>query len=43
MTGDVYYKKLGEVRAFGVANRIVAGLLGLLWLGLLIRALTAAT
>ncbi len=29
ITGDVYYPKKGEVRAFGPANRIVAILIGL--------------
>ena len=29
ITGDVYYRKGGKVRAFGMANRIVAGLLAL--------------
>jgi len=27
--GDVYYQKNGEVKSFGVANRIVAGILAL--------------
>ena len=31
ITGDVYYRKKGEVRAFGPANRIVAIFIGLLW------------
>jgi len=31
ITGEVYYPKKGEVRAFGTANRIVAMLVGLLW------------
>ena len=31
ITGDVYYRKKGEVRAFGPANRIVAMIIGLLW------------
>ena len=38
ITGDVYYRKKGEVRAFGMANRVVAGLLALLWLYAIIRA-----
>ena len=39
ITGDVYYRKKGQVRAFGMANRVVAGLLALLWLYLIIRAI----
>ncbi len=39
LTGDVYYRKKGEVRRFGMANRIVAGLIGLLWLVAIIQAL----
>ena len=31
ITGDVYYPKKGEVRAFGLANRIVAMLIALFW------------
>lgn len=32
LTGEVYYKKKGEVKAFGMANRIVAGIIALMWL-----------
>jgi hypothetical protein len=32
LTGDVYYKRRGEVKAFGIANKIIAGIIGLLWL-----------
>jgi hypothetical protein len=32
ITGDVYYCKKGEVKAFGMANRIVAGIIGIVWL-----------
>ncbi len=39
LTGDVYYRKKGEVHRFGMANRIVAGLIGLLWLVAIIQAL----
>jgi hypothetical protein len=38
LTGDVYYRKKGEVRRFGIANRIVAGVIGLLWLVGIIQA-----
>ncbi|HYK82206.1 MAG TPA: hypothetical protein VEU55_03610 [Gemmatimonadales bacterium] len=38
-TGDVYYWKKGEVRAFGMANRIVAGLIALLWLAAIMNAI----
>ena len=30
ISGDVYYQKKAQVRSFGLANRIVAGLLALL-------------
>jgi hypothetical protein len=36
LTGDVYYKRQGEVKAFGIANKIIAGIIGLLWLTLII-------
>ncbi len=39
ITGDVYYRKRGEVRAFGTANRIVAMLIGLLWVIALIQGI----
>lgn len=32
VTGDVYYVKKGEVRSFGMANRVLAGILGVAWL-----------
>lgn len=35
--GDVYYRKYGAVRSFGLANRIVALVLGLLILTAVIR------
>jgi len=37
--GEVYYPKKGEVRAFGTANRIVAMLIGLLWVAGLIEGI----
>ena len=30
--GDIYYQRKGEVRSFGVANRVVAGIIAALWL-----------
>lgn len=39
LTGDVYYKRRGEVKAFGIANKIVAGIIGLLWLILILLRL----
>ena len=33
--GDVYYQKKDVLKSFGLANRIVAGLLGLYWLYLM--------
>ncbi len=32
LTGDIFYKRKGEVKAFGLANRIVAGIMLLSWL-----------
>ncbi len=32
LTGDVYYTKRGVVKSFGVANRIVAGIIAAIWL-----------
>lgn len=31
ISGDVYYVKRGEVRGFGILNRIVAGVIGAIW------------
>jgi len=31
LTGDVYYQNKGEVRSFGLANRIVAGVIAVIW------------
>src|SRR5712692_1877137 len=39
VTGDVYYVKNGKVRAFGKANRIVAGFFALIWLAGIVNAL----
>jgi len=41
LTGDVYYRKKGEIRRFGMANRIVAGLFALLWLVAIIQAIVS--
>ena len=32
--GDIYYERQGELRSFGIANRVVAGLIAI---GLLIK------
>jgi hypothetical protein len=40
ITGEVYYVKKGVVQRFGIANRVVAGLIALLWLSGVIRAVT---
>lgn len=40
--GDIYYQKKGEVKSFGVANRVVAGIIAALVLYGLFRALTGA-
>jgi hypothetical protein len=42
VTGDVYYPKRGEVRSFGIANRIVAGLIALGWLYWIVRAVVGS-
>jgi len=39
LTGDVYYQKKGEVRSFGMANRIVAMLFALIWIAAFIQAI----
>ena len=39
LTGDVYYRKKDEVYRFGMANRVVAGLIAVLWLVGLIQAI----
>jgi hypothetical protein len=39
LTGDVYYRKKGEVRGFGIANRILAGMIAVLWLVAIIQGL----
>jgi hypothetical protein len=31
LTGDVYYQKKGQVREFGILNRIVAGIIAIIW------------
>src|SRR5205823_1348176 len=31
LTGDVYYGNKGQVRNFGLANRIVAGVIAVIW------------
>jgi len=40
LSGDVYYQKKGEVKSFGMANRIVAGIIAALWLYGIFQALT---
>ena len=32
LSGDVYYQKKGDIKSFGIANRIVAGILAVLLL-----------
>lgn len=32
LTGEVYYSKKEELKTFGIANKIVAGIFGLLWI-----------
>ena len=39
ISGDIYYQKKGEVRSFGMANRIVAIVIALLWLYSVVQAL----
>lgn len=41
VSGDVYYLRSGEVKNFGMANRIVAGLIGVFWLMQIIAAAVA--
>ncbi|MGE0485644.1 MAG: hypothetical protein AB7Q81_15975 [Gammaproteobacteria bacterium] len=38
--GDVYYPSKGEVRSFGLANRIVAGLIGVYFIFNVVAAVT---
>ena len=40
LLGDVYYKKRGKVKSFGMANRIVAGLIALVLLWNIARLFT---
>ena len=42
LTGDVYYTKNGEVKSFGVANRIVAGIIAAIWLYAIFFLINAA-
>lgn len=42
VAGDIFYAKKGEVRSFGMANRVVAGIVGLLWLGNMARFIAGA-
>jgi RsiW-degrading membrane proteinase PrsW (M82 family) len=42
LTGDIYYVKKGEVRKFGMANRVLAGLIALLWMWQLWAAFVGA-
>ena len=41
LSGEVYYVRGGEVRAFGIANRIVAGIIALIWIWLIVVAFSA--
>jgi len=41
--GDVYYQKQGVVKSFGVANRVVAGVIAIAFLYNLFRAFSGAT
>lgn len=41
VSGDVYYQKKGEVRRLGIANRIVAGLIALLWTYVIVEQMMA--
>ena len=38
--GDVYYEKKGEVKSFGIANRVVAGLVGAYYVARLAEGLS---
>ena len=38
--GDVYYEKKGEVKSFGIANRVVAGLVGAYYVARLVEGLS---
>lgn len=38
ISGDVFYPKKGEIKAFGPINRIVAGVLLVIWTLSIIRA-----
>jgi hypothetical protein len=40
ISGEVYYRKNDQVHAFGMANRIVAGILGVIWFFSLLSGLT---
>ena len=40
LTGDVYYRKRGQVRSFGLANRIVAGVIAVLWFLVAVQEVT---
>ncbi len=40
LSGDVYYTRGGTLRSFGLANRIVAGVVGLLYIHMLITEIT---
>ena len=37
--GDIYYEKKGEVKSFGVSNRVVAGLIAAYFLYSVVRVL----
>ena len=40
--GDIYYQKKGELKSFGVANRVVAGIIAALVLYGVLQALAGA-
>lgn len=42
ITGDVYYMKGSQIRSFGTANRVVAGIIALIWLSKVAQFVTAA-
>jgi hypothetical protein len=41
--GDIYYEKKGVVKSFGLANRIVAGLIAVAFLYNVFKAFSGAT
>lgn len=41
--GDVYYQKKGKVKSFGLANRIVAGIIAVLWIWKVVDIILSST